>query len=241
MRQAATALSASGWVESRPSRWRKASGSSWPRAAAKWDEARWVSSCSDSWSSACRVSESEEQNSRSRPRCTSSLSRHTSSSAISASGEIVLRRRSESDRADSNLTFCHSSCRAAWSAGIGPRCSERTRRSPSRMSRWLTVTSTGSPVSRSAGEPTRAEAITSRSSASPSSGWMLSPERASRPRNSCTQRDRTITGRIRRSLASCRHAYQPFESATSVPPDELTIDGIVSYTKLRQYAPLMPL
>ena len=121
MRQAATALSASGWVESRPSRWRKgkrvelAQGG---REVGRGALGQFVQRLRRRRRAGS--SESEAWNRRSRPRCTSSRSRLTSSSAISASGDIVLPRRSESERADSKRTFCHSSWRAACSEGIGP-------------------------------------------------------------------------------------------------------------------------
>ena len=91
-----------------------------------------------------------------------------SSRAISASGDMVRPRLNERDWADSKRTFCHSRVRAACSAGIGPRrmdrsigapaamrlcrkpgardrghlprCSDRTRVPPMRMSRRLIST-----------------------------------------------------------------------------------------------------
>ena len=121
VRHTATAFSARGRVDRMPSRWRKARLSSLPRVAAKCPFARCVISLSESSSPACRVTDSDEWNSRSRPRCTSSLSRVTSSRAISASGDRERPRFSERLCADSKRTFCHSRVRAACSAGIGPR------------------------------------------------------------------------------------------------------------------------
>ena len=93
VRHSPTALRASGSAESIPSRWRKASGSSLPRVAAKWAFARCVISFRESASLAWRVTDREEWKRRSRPRCTSSRRRVTSSRAISASGDIVRPRR----------------------------------------------------------------------------------------------------------------------------------------------------
>ena len=121
LRQAATALRPRGSVERRPSRCRKDIGSIFPSAAAKCADARLVISSSVSTSSARRATDSEEWNSLSLPRCTASLSRSTSSSAISASGEGLRPRRKDIERADSNRTFCHSRVRAACSGGIGPK------------------------------------------------------------------------------------------------------------------------
>ena len=156
--------------------------------------------------------ESDAWKSRSLPRCTSSLSRVTSSRAISASGDMVRPRLKDSDWADSKRTFCHSSVLAACSAGIDPRWMdrsigapaamrlwrkpgardrghlprwrERTRRSPTRTSRRRISTSTGVSSSISAGVPPRAEASISIRRRLPLKGWTDSPARASRPRSS---------------------------------------------------------
>ena len=180
----ATAFRASGSVDSSPSLCRKARASSLPNVAAKWALALWVISLRESASFACRVIDRDEWKSLSRPLCTSSRRRVTSSRAISASGDMVRPRLKERDWADSKRTFCHSRVLAACSAGIGPRwmdrsigapaamrlcrkpgardrghlprCSERTRLPPIRMSRRLIATSTGVSSSISAGEPPRA-------------------------------------------------------------------------------------
>ena len=204
VRHSPTALRASGSAESIPSRWRKASGSSLPRVAAKWAFARCVISLRESASSAWRVTERDEWKRRSRPRCTSSRRRVTSSRAISASGDMVRPRRSDRPWADSKRTFCHSSVRAAWSAGIGPRwtersmgapaamrpwrkpgasdrghlprCRERASRPPTRTSRRSTSTSTGVSSSDSAGEPPRAAAMRNIRSWRPLRGCTDSPD-----------------------------------------------------------------
>ena len=67
MRQAATALRARGRVESSPSRWRKASASSFPSVAAKCAFARCVSSLSEASSGAWSVTDREAWKSLSRP------------------------------------------------------------------------------------------------------------------------------------------------------------------------------
>ena len=215
VRHSATAFRARGSVDSIPSRCRKARLSSLPRVAAKWPFARWVISLSDASSFARSVTDREAWKSRSLPRCTSSRRRVTSSSAISASGDMVRPFLNDSDWADSKRTFCHSSVRAACSAGIGPkwtdrsigapaamrlwrkpgesdrghlpRWSERVRCPPTRMSRRLTSTSTGSSSSRSPGVPPRADASSSIRNWRPLRGWTDSPARASRPRSSSTR------------------------------------------------------
>ena len=207
VRQAATALRARGSVESSPSRWRKASASSFPSVAAKCAFARWVRSLSEASSGAWRVTEREAWKSRSRPRCTSSRRRVTSSRAISASEDRVRPLLMERLWADSKRTFCHSSVRAACSAGMDPRwsarsmgapavispwrkpgasergqrprCRERARWSPSRRSRRFISTSTGCASSRSAGVPPRAAASSRRRRARPFRGWTERPARAS--------------------------------------------------------------
>ena len=212
LRHSATAFIAMGSVDSRPARWRKGRVSSFPRVAPKWAFARCVISLSAASSRAWRVIETEEWKSRSRPRCTSSRSRVMSSRAISASGDMVRPLRRERDWADSKRTFCHSRVRAACSAGMGPRwmarsmgapaamspcrnpgarargqrprCSERVRCPPTRISRRLTVTSTCSSSSRSAGEPPRADARRSRRRVRPVSGWAARPALPRRPRRS---------------------------------------------------------
>ena len=220
LRHSATAFRARGRVESNPSRCRKARSSSLPRVAAKWALARWVISLRDASSLAWRVTDRDEWKSRSRPRCTSSRSRVTSSRAISASGDMVRPRLKDRDWADSNLTFCHSRVRAACSAGIGPRwtdrsigvpaamrlckkpgasdrghlprCRERTRVPPMRMSRRLISTSTGSSSSNSVGVPPRAADRRNIRRRRPCMGWTESPDLASRPRSS-SMRENSLT------------------------------------------------
>ena len=212
VRHTATAFRPRGSVESSPSLCLKARGSSLPRVAAKCPPARWVISLSDASSLACRVMESDAWKSRSRPRCTSSRRRVTSSRAISASGDMVRPRLKERLWADSKRTFCHSSVLAACSAGIDPRWMdrsigapaamrlwrkpgardrghlprwrERARRSPTRTSRRRISTSTGVSSSISAGVPPRAEASISIRRRLPLKGWTDRPARASRPRSS---------------------------------------------------------
>ena len=212
MRHTATAFSARGRVDRRPSRWRKGRESSLPRVAAKWARAFWVRSLRVSWSAAWSVTDREAWNSRSLPRCTSSRRRDTSSRAISASGDRLRPRFRDMDWADSKRTFCHSRVRAAWSEGIAsrwtersmgapaairpwrnpgaserghlPRCRERTRWLPTRMSRRLTSTESSSSSSRSLGEPPRAEASNSSFSGWPFRGNTPKPARDSRPRSS---------------------------------------------------------
>ena len=212
MRHAATPFSPMGSVDKSPSRWRKGRASSLPSVAPKCALARWVISLRAASSSAGSVRERDAWKSRSRPRWTSSRRRVTSSSAISASGDMVRPLRSERDWADSKRTFCHSSVRAACSAGMGPRwtarsmgapaaispCrkpgarergqrprwSERTRWSPTRTSLRLTAASTGASSSLSAGEPPRVDASMRSRRARPVSRWAASPALPSRPRRS---------------------------------------------------------
>ena len=122
-----------GWTGS-PSRCRKARLSSLPRVAAKWARAFWVRSLRVAWSAAWSVTDREAWNSLSLPRWTSSLSLLTSSRAISASGDMERPRLKDSDCADSNRTFCHSRVRAACSAGIAPRWTDRSMGAPAAIS-----------------------------------------------------------------------------------------------------------
>ena len=136
VRHVAMAFKAIGRPDKIPSRCRKARGSSLPSVAAKWPFARWVISLRAFSSFACRVTDREAWKSLSRPRCTSSRRRVTSSRAISASGDIVLPRLKERDWADSKRTFCHSRVRAACSAGIGPRWMDRSIGAPAAIRLW---------------------------------------------------------------------------------------------------------
>ena len=183
-----------------------------PKVAAKCARARWVISLRDfSWG-AWRVTDRDEWKRRSLPRCTSSLRRLTSSRAISASGDMVRPRRRDKDWADSNFTFCHSNVRDACSAGIDarcmersmgipaamrlcrnpganvrghlPRCSDRMRWSPMRMSRRLTSISTWVSSSISFGEPPRAEAKRNIRSVRPVRGCTERPALARSDRSS---------------------------------------------------------
>ena len=210
VRHTATAFRPRGRVDSRPSLCRKARLSSLPRVAAKWARAFWVNSFSPSASAACNVTDREAWNSRSRPRCTSSRRRLTSSRAISASGDRLRPRFSDRLCADSKRTFCHSRVRAACSDGMAPRCTarsmgapaairpwrkpgaserghlarcrERVRWPPTRMSRRLISTAISVSSSRSMGEPPRAEASNRRRRGSPFRANTPNPARASRPR-----------------------------------------------------------
>ena len=49
---------------------------------------------------------------------------------------MVRPRLKERDWADSKRTFCHSRVRAACSAGIGPRWTDRSIGAPAAMSPW---------------------------------------------------------------------------------------------------------
>ena len=212
VRHSATAFRARGSVERSPSLCRKARASSLPRVAPKWAFARWVISLSDASSFAWSVTDREAWKSLSLPRWTSSLSRVTSSRAISASGDMVRPFLKDRLCADSKRTFCHSSVLAACSAGMGPtwtdrsigapadispwrkpgasdrghlpRWRERTRLPPMRMSRRPISTSTCASSSNSVGEPPMVAETRSIRSWRPLSGWTDSPALESRPRRS---------------------------------------------------------